>query len=198
MRYASREVLGHEPSRETLMAGVGQPLPRQMEAITDGVSPELTERMLSVYTEHNEAHHDDLIREFPGVPISLRRLREAGISLAVVTSKRRPAVEMALRCFPEIGEGIDLFVTMEDTEEHKPGPQPLLKALELLGGVPREEVTYVGDSPYDVLAARAAGIPSLGLSWGVFDGESIAAEGPDYLVGDLDAATNLLLRLRSE
>jgi len=36
------------------------------------------------------------------------------------------------------------------------------------------------------------------VSWGVFDGESIAAEGPDYLVGDLDAATNLLLRLRSE
>src|SRR3712207_7613353 len=57
---------------------------------------------------------------------------------------------------------------MEDTTEHKPDPEPLLKGLEALGNVPPEEAAYVGDSPFDVAAAKAAGITSVAVSWGAF------------------------------
>ncbi len=199
LRHASNEVLGHEPPRETLMANVGQPLPDQMVALvekeSDG-SPDknrLAEQLLKSYRLHNEEHHETLIRKFPEVEKSLSRLKQAGAKIAVVTSKRRRSVEMAIETFPELGRVTDHFVTMEDTEEHKPKPAPLLKGLELLGDIPLPEAAYVGDSPHDVEAAHAAGLTSVGVSWGAFSEEDLRAAKPDYLVGDLDDAVDVLL-----
>ena len=192
MRRATGEVLGRELGRETLMANVGQPLPRQMELLADG-QPEKTEELLEVYLHHNEELHEGLIREFPNVGTSLARLRDAGLRLAVVTSKRRFSVEMALDSFPDLGDVFDVFVTMEDTSEHKPLPAPLLKGLELLGDVPPERAAYVGDAPFDVAAAHAAGVTSVAVSWGAFTAEALRAAGPDHLFEDLDSAVDFLL-----
>jgi pyrophosphatase PpaX len=191
MRHASGEVLGREISREILMANVGQPLPHQMELL----SAEHAGALLDSYRLHNEENHDALIKEFPGVEESLRRLRAAGVGVVVVTSKRRFSVEMALKTYPGLGEVVDEWVTMEDTQEHKPRPEPLLKGLELLGDVPSEEAAYVGDSPFDVAAARAAGVTSVAVSWGAFTEEALREAEPDHLVPDLDSAVDVLLRL---
>jgi pyrophosphatase PpaX len=191
MRYAAGEVLGREISREVLMANVGQPLPRQMELL----SAEHAEALLDSYRLHNEENHDALIKEFPGVEESLARLRSAGVRVAVVTSKRRFSVDMALKTFPGLGEVVDQWVTMEDTTEHKPRPEPLLKGLELLGKIPKEEAAYVGDSPFDVAAAKAAGVRSVAVSWGAFSEDALRAAEPDHLVPDLDSAVDVLLSL---
>lgn len=192
MRRATGEVLGREFGRETLLANVGQPLPRQMELLADG-RHEKTEELLEVYLRHNEELHEGLIREFPNVDGSLARLREAGLGLAVVTSKRRFSVERALDSFPDLRGVFDAFVTMEDTTEHKPLPAPLIKGLELLGGVSPERAAYVGDAPFDVAAARAAGVVSVAVSWGAFTSEALRAAGPDRLFEDLDSAVDFLL-----
>ncbi len=194
MRHATGEILGREIPRETLLANVGQPLPRQMEII----DAERAEALLESYRLHNQEHHDALIGEFPGVEESLGRLRAAGIRVAVVTSKRRFSVEMALESFPGLGEVVDRFVTMEDTTEHKPDPEPLLKGLEFLGDVPPEEAAYVGDSPFDVAAAKAAGVTSVAVSWGAFSEDTLREVEPDHLVGDIDAAVDVLLKMRAE
>jgi pyrophosphatase PpaX len=189
MRHATGEVLGREIPREILLANVGQPLPRQMELI----DAERAEALLESYRLHNQEHHDALIGEFPGVERSLARLRAAGVLVAVVTSKRRFSVEMALERFPGLGEVVDRFVTLEDTTEHKPHPEPLLKGLEFLGDVPPEEAAYVGDSPFDVAAAKAAGITSVAVSWGAFSEDTLRGAEPDHLVEDIDAAVDVLL-----
>jgi pyrophosphatase PpaX len=189
MRHATGEVLGKELSREFLLANVGQPLPRQMELIDAGRA----EALLESYRLHNEEHHDALIQEFPGVERSLARLRAGGVEIVVVTSKRRFSVEMALESFPGLKEVVDLFVTMEDTAEHKPDPAPLLKGLELLGDVTPEEAAYVGDSPFDVAAAKAAGITSVAVSWGAFSEDTLREAEPDHLVEDIDSAVDVLL-----
>jgi pyrophosphatase PpaX len=189
MRHATGEVLGREISRDVLMANVGQPLPRQMELL----SAEHAEALLDSYRLHNEANHDALIREFPGVEESLARLKAAGVRVGVVTSKRRFSVDMALKNFPGLGDVVDQWVTMEDTTEHKPRPEPLLKGLELLGNVPREQAAYVGDSPFDVAAAKAAGVESVAVSWGAFSEDALRAAEPDHLAPDLDAAVDVLL-----
>lgn len=192
MLHATGEVLGREIPRETLMAGVGQPLPRQMEVL----DAEKAELLLESYRAHHEENHDALIREFPGVPEALARLRAAGVKIGVVTSKRRASVEMAVRRFPVLGEVVDHFVSMEETAEHKPHPAPLLKGLEDLGGVPKEEAVYVGDSPYDIQAAKAAGMTSIAVSWGAFAEDTLRAAEPDHLVADIDAVVDLLLEMR--
>jgi pyrophosphatase PpaX len=189
MRHATGEVLGREISRDVLMANVGQPLPRQMELL----SAEHAEALLDSYRLHNEENHDALIKEFPGVEESLARLSAAGVRVGVVTSKRRFSVDMALKKFPGLGDVVDQWVTMEDTTEHKPRPEPLLKGLELLGNVPREQAAYVGDSPFDVAAAKAAGVESVAVSWGAFSEDALRAAEPDHLVPDLDAAVDVIL-----
>lgn len=202
LRHASREVLGHEPPREALMANVGQPLPDQMKALIETetehrtASEELVNELLESYRTQNEKLHEDLIEEFPGVEEALGRLRKAGVKIAVVTSKRRVSVEMAIETFPGLGRVTDHFVTMEDTDEHKPKPAPLLKGLELLGNVPTEESAYVGDSPHDIDAAHAAGVTSVGVSWGAFPEKFLEEKQPDYLVQDIDAVVDVLLDIR--
>jgi pyrophosphatase PpaX len=192
MRHATGEVLGRDDlPREVLMANVGQPLPRQMELLDAGWA----EQLLESYRLHNEELHDDLIGEFPGIEESLARLHASGVKIAVVTSKRRFSVEMDLKNFPGLGNVVDRFVTMEDTEEHKPHPGPLLKGLELLGGVPPDEAAYVGDSPFDVAAARAAGLRSVAVSWGAFSEDTLREAGPDHLVPDIDSAVDVLLEM---
>jgi pyrophosphatase PpaX len=189
MRRATGEVLGRTPSREVLLANVGQPLPRQMELL----DPERAEELLTSYRLHNEELHEDLIEAFPNVEASLARLRDAGLRLAVVTSKRRFSLEMALDSFPVLRDAVDAFVTMEDTTEHKPHPAPLLKGLELLGDIPPDRAAYVGDSPFDVAAAHAAGMLSVAVSWGVFTEEDLREAEPDRLFKDLDSAVEFLL-----
>ncbi|HEX7169331.1 MAG TPA: HAD hydrolase-like protein [Rubrobacter sp.] len=192
MRHAASTVLGRDDiPRETLLANVGQPLPRQMELI----DAEESEALLEAYRRHHEENHDALIGEFPGIEGSLSRLRSAGTKVAVVTSKRRVSVEMALRNFPGLRTVVDRVVTLEDTTEHKPNPEPLLRGLELLGGVPRDEAAYVGDSPFDVEAARAAGLTSVAVSWGAFPEDTLREAQPDHLVPDIDSAVDVLLSL---
>lgn len=192
LRHATSSILGRDDiPRETLLANVGQPLPRQMELI----DAEKAELLLESYREHHETHHDDLIRAFPGIDEALQRLRAAGVTVAVVTSKRRTSVEMALKQFPELRAAVDRFVTLEDTREHKPHPEPLLRGLELIGNVPKEEAAYVGDSPFDVQAAKAAGLTSVAVSWGAFAEDTLRKADPDYLVPDIDAAVDVLLKI---
>jgi pyrophosphatase PpaX len=191
MKHATSSVLGREDiPRETLLANVGRPLPRQMELI----DAENAELLLEAYRSHHEQYHDTLIGEFPGVEESLARLGSAGIKVAVVTSKRRLSVEMALKNFPGLRNVVDRFVTLEDTTEHKPNPEPLLRALELLG-VPKERAAYVGDSPFDVKAAKAAGLASVAVSWGAFSEDRLREAEPDHLVTDIRSAVDVLLTL---
>ncbi len=190
MRHATTSVLGRDDfTREQLLANVGQPLPRQMQLM----DAEKAELLLEAYRAHHEAHHDDLIAEFPGIAEALQRLRAAGVKVAVVTSKRRLSVEMALDSFPGLKNAVNVFVTMEDTTEHKPLPAPLLKGLELLGGISPERAAYVGDAPFDITAARSAGVMSIAVSWGAFPEAALRAAGPDYLFNDLDSVVDFLL-----
>ncbi len=194
MRHATSSVLGRDDfSREELLANVGQPLPRQMELF----DAEKAELLLEAYRAHHEEHHDALIAEFPGVDEALNRLRTAGVRIIVVTSKRRRSVEMALAKFPGLDLVVDLFVAMEDTTEHKPHPEPLLKGLELIGDVPKEQAVYVGDSPFDVQAAKAAGLTSVAVTWGAFSEDTLREAEPDHLVPDIDAAVDVLLKLKT-
>jgi len=190
MRHAASTVLGREDiPRETLLANVGQPLPRQMELM----DAEKAEPLLAAYRDHHEENHDALIREFPHVAQALLRLRSAGIKVAVVTSKRRASVEMALSNVPDLRDVVDRFVTLEDTKEHTPRPEPLRRGLELVGGAPKDEAAYVGDAPFDVEAAKAAGLTSVAVSWGAFSEDRLREAEPDHLVPDIQSAVDVLL-----
>jgi len=184
MRHAAKEVLGAEPSDELLMAAVGGP---GLEAQMHALAPDRVEELVTVYRAHNEPLHEELVF-CAGVQDVLVRLKEDGRRLGIVTAKRRATVELAFAVLPLR----DLFETVvggDETERHKPDPAPLLLAAERLGVDP-EDCAYVGDSPFDIRAAKAAGMHAVAVTWGgIHDRAKLEAEAPDAIV---DRAEELL------
>ena len=176
-RHATQTVLGRQIPDEVLVAGVGgTSIHEQMTAI----DAEQADELVRVYREHNEPLHDEL-EAFDGIHELLADLHSEGRRLGIVTAKRLPTAELAFRTLG-IGHFFDAIVTAELTERRKPHPEPVQRALELLGGEPGE-AAFVGDSPYDMGAGKAAGVFSIGVSWGgIHGGELLLEAGADVLV----------------
>jgi pyrophosphatase PpaX len=180
MRHATRTVLGREIPDEQLMAAVGGPgLEAQMEALGGG---ERLPELIRVYREHNEPLHSGL-EVFPGIQELLGRLKAQGRQLGLVSAKRRATVELA---FEQTGIGpfFDVVVGGDETSAQKPAPDPLLLALDRLG-VGGARAAYVGDSPFDMSAAKAAGIAAIGVTWGRVHDRALLADA-DLLVEDAE------------
>ena len=187
MRHATREVLGQEYTDEDLLKAVGGPgLETQMAAF----APDRVDELVRVYRAHNELLHDEL-EECEGMGEVLVRLRDEGRRLGIVTAKRRSTVELAFASVP-VAHLFEAVVGGDETERHKPHPEPLLLAAERMGADPAE-TAYVGDSPFDIRAAKAAGMHAIGVTWGrIHDRARLEAEEPDAVV---DRAEELLEHL---
>ncbi len=177
MRHATREVLGREYGDEELMGAVGGP---GLEAQMAALAPDRVEELVRVYRAHNEPLHDEL-EACVGMDDALVRLKAEGRRLGVVTAKRRSTVELAFARVP-VGHLFETVVGGDETENHKPHPEPLLLAAERMAADPAE-TAYVGDSPFDVRAAKAAGMHAVAVTWGrIHDRERLEAEEPDAVV----------------
>jgi pyrophosphatase PpaX len=184
MRHAAKEVLGVEPRDEELMAAVGGP---GLEAQMHALAPDRVQELVKVYRAHNEPLHEGLVC-CPGIDDVLVRLKDEGRRLGIVTAKRRKTVELAFAQVP-IAHLFETVVGGDETERHKPDPEPLLLALDRLGAGP-EDAAYVGDAPFDIQAAKAAGIFSVAVGWGgIHTRERLEQEQPDAFV---DTAEELL------
>jgi pyrophosphatase PpaX len=176
MRHATRTVLGREFSDEALMAAVGGPgLEQQMRAF--GGERHLDE-LIRVYREHNEPLHEQLL-PCAGMDDVLVRLKDEGRRLGIVSAKRKRTVELAFASVA-IGHLFDVVVGGDEAERQKPEPDLLLLALDRLGAAPATAV-YVGDSPFDMQAARSAGMHAVGVTWGGIHGREALA-GADVVV----------------
>jgi len=178
MQHAVRTVLGREiPADELGVTIGGQGIVAQMQAIDE----EHADALLEAYKEHNDGLHDTL-EAFDELLALLPELAAEGRKLGIVTAKRHRTVDLALERFPALASSFDVVVAFEDTERHKPDPEPVLLAVERLGGVPAE-AAYVGDSPFDIGAAKAAGVFAVAVGWGgIHPDERLLAEGPDAFV----------------
>jgi pyrophosphatase PpaX len=175
-QHALREVLGREADCEESIANVGRPLREQMYMI----SPEHADELVRVYREFNHREHDRMLTLYDGILSLLRSLQTAGARLGLVTSKSRYTTQMAFD-LTGIESYFDQVVCADESPRNKPSPDPILLCLERLG-VPIAEAAYVGDSPADIQAARAAEVRSVGVTWGVFSEEALVSEQPDILV----------------
>ncbi|HLX32013.1 MAG TPA: HAD-IA family hydrolase [Gaiellaceae bacterium] len=184
MRHATREVLGRDYSDEELLRTVGGP---GLEAQMHALAPERADELVAVYRAHNLPLHDHL-EACPGMDVVLAQLHEEGRRLGVVSAKRRDTVELAFANVP-LGHLFETIVGGDETERHKPDPEPLLLGAERLGADP-VQTAYVGDSPFDVRAAKAAGMFAVAVTWGrIHDRARLEAEEPDVIV---DRAEELL------
>ncbi|MFG0318581.1 MAG: HAD-IA family hydrolase [Planctomycetota bacterium JB042] len=161
------------------LAGLGRPLRYQFLQVTR--DEDAIAAMTRTYRAHNLEHHDRLVRPFDGVPAMLGALAAAGARLGIVTSKIAAAARRGLARCDLDADRFEVLIGADDVERHKPEPEPVLAACARLGVAP-EEAVYVGDSPHDIAAGRAAGSRTAGVLWGPFSRPTLEAAAPDVLV----------------
>ena len=192
LRHALVTHLGWDPPDPHLVRGVGTPLREQLfdhageAARARGHAPPddaLVDVLQNAYLTHNRARHDELIRPFPDAAATLARLEAGGVRLGIVTSKPRATALRGL----QVARLEHLFLVVigaDDVQHTKPHPEPVWAALRALDA-PAEGTLFVGDSPHDLHAGRAAGVATAAALWGPFPREVLAAAHPTHWVPTL-------------
>lgn len=173
-----------EKPLEEIYGYVGNGVRRLIFDSLGSADPALIEQSLQIFEAHYLKHLLDETVLYPGMEEVLAHFKEK--KKAVVTNK-------PLLYTTRIMEGLgarphfDLILGSEPIVNLKPHPEMILRTLDHLRIAPSEAV-MIGDSANDVQAARAAGIKSCGVGYGICDPDLLRSTGPDFFaetVGDL-------------
>jgi pyrophosphatase PpaX len=175
---------------EEWLQGVGTPLRSQFADWQH--DPERLEALIATYREYNLAHHDRMVTIYPGVLDAIREVKARGVKTGLVTSKNQQGALRGLRLVGLHGL-IDVMVCADDVEHPKPHPEPVERAVRLLGTDPGKAV-YIGDSIHDMRSGRAAGVKTAAVLWGPFGREHLAHAEPDYWLDRPEHIPDLLSR----
>lgn len=119
-----------------------------------------------------------LVKVFGGIREMILELVQTGRRVSVVTNKGLERTLIDLDVAGIAPETFAAIVTAEDTRDRKPHPAPILLGLERAGARP-ENAVYVGDGPQDILAARAAGMAVIAVTYGFYDRATLEKHQPD-------------------
>jgi len=169
---------GRVPTDDEWLVDLGMPLPTMFGRFT--ADQDELERLIDGYREFQREHHDTLVTHYEGIAETLAELDGLGHPMAIVTSKSEP---LAARGLAHIGidRYFDLVVGLESARQHKPHPEPVRVALREIGIAP-DQAVFVGDSPHDMAAGRAAGVLTVAALWGPFSRAQLAPARPDYYI----------------
>lgn len=165
------------PTRNDIILFFGEPLNKTMGRFFENV-----DEAISIYRGYNLAHHDERIILYKNTEQMLKTLKNMGIEMYIVTSKNMSTAERGLKYFG-INEYFKGIVASDTVKNHKPHPEPVLKACKSLNVNPSEAI-MVGDSIYDIISGREAGSKTCGVLYS-FMKDSILKEKADYYVEDL-------------
>lgn len=190
-RHAFIGFQGPAPTDDEWRATIGRPLQRVLLEYAASDQAE-ADRLFGRYREYQLMHHDRLVHAYDGVVTMLRGLAAAGHPMAIVTSK---SDWLAVKGLELVGLN-DIFpvvVGCDTCVNHKPHPEPVERALALLG-TSAENALFVGDSPHDIESGRAAGVYTVGVTWGAFARGEMEASGADAVMHDITALPGVIER----
>lgn len=127
-------------------------------------------------------HYEQLVDEvtvFPGATQLLHALHEAGLRVVLASSSPAEHVELMIDRLG-VGDVIDAATSADDADASKPAPDIFDAAL-AAGNVDRGRAVVVGDSIWDVQAARAAGLATIGVESGGFSRHELTEEGAPFV-----------------
>ncbi len=155
------------------------------EALDEARFSEAHARFLDAY----QNHLCDATRPYKGTIETLTELKARGYRLAIITNKPHRFIHLILE---RLGmDGFFSFFLGGDTlPEKKPDPMPLLHMCDMMD-LPKEACVMVGDSGNDLLAAQAAGIDSIGVTYGYRYGEDLRQYKPVAVVDSMEALLDI-------
>lgn len=172
-QYTFRTVEGKERSVDSIISTFGEPLFKTMAKQL----PQITvEEGVKIYRSYMRDHYKDMITPFPGMVELIGKLKDRKYSLGLVTSRTGDTVYDGLEKYNLISY-FDCIVSCDDTDKHKPDPEPLFIAMNKLSADPTESI-MLGDSMFDIQCARNAGVKSVLVGWQISVPEEVI-NGPD-------------------
>ena len=173
---------------------IGNGAPKLLERVAP-VGVELTEELrrqtLEEFTTYYTAHKSDKTTSYPGMERAVERLKDRGLTLAVLTNKpdaaAGPVVE---RYYPGMFDVVQGALPDVPT---KPDPTLLLQLMKRIGAK-AETTLFVGDSDVDIQTAKNGGLHSCGVLWGFRTREELTAQGADHLVQTAQELTDYILK----
>ena len=189
-----RHFKGHEETIEKITECFGEPLVTTL--LREFPDNDLDE-VITLFRKHQREIAKDYLKVFPGVPELLEVLKQNGYRMAIVTSR---TTESTVRYANMVGIGdcFEALVSCDDTEVHKPNPEPIYLALQKLG-ITKEEAIMVGDGSFDIKCANNAGVDSVLVGWRITADDNVIVEGavPDYEVSKPGELFELLQKLNA-
>lgn len=190
LAQANRPPLHIDEVRPMIGGGAKRTLETGLER-SGGYDPEDMRRLYPLLLDFYRDNISEGTFPFPGAIEALDRLAAGGVRLAIVTNKFE---HLAIKLLGEL-DLLDRFVTVigGDTMgkgNAKPSAAPIREMIARAGG---GTAVFIGDSIYDTMAAKNAGIPSVAVSFGFLSGrvEDLAADAVidhfDALIPTLDA-----------
>lgn len=179
--------------REEWLKYVGLPLEEGIRR-TFPLDDELTmDRMLTTYRTFDHQGHEPLIKAFDGIPELISELHFKGQPMAIATSKRNRGLKPTMA---RLGwwDWFDPIVTPDEVDNGKPHPESLHQIMERTNRK-AEDCLMIGDTPFDMDMATAAGVPCLAVGYGMYSGDALAPHHPRYYASDVSALRDILLSL---
>lgn len=171
---------------------VGNGIPKLVERFApQGTSQEMLDQAYQEFMDWYGVHKEDKTAPYAGMPEVAKALREAGVSIAVLSNKADvmagPVVEHYYPgIFPVVQGALPGLPT-------KPDPTLLYKLMERLGAT-REDTLFVGDSNVDIRTAKNGGLTGYGVLWGFRSREELEAAGADVIVSTPQELQDLILK----
>ncbi len=162
-------------------------------AVPENIDAETFEICFKDFCDYYKIHMEDKTAPYDGINDMLTNIKKAGFKTAIVTNKADfAAQDLCKRMF---GENIDFVVGSSDDRPNKPAPDGVFYALEKLDSK-IENTVFVGDADTDILTAKNAKLPSIGVLWGFRDREVIEEAGAEYIVESVNDLEKLLISLK--
>jgi HAD superfamily hydrolase (TIGR01509 family) len=147
-----------------------------------------TERCRNLFRDMWEERSLTAINLLPEVAPTLHTLHGHGLAIGLATAARGGWIQHVLERH-QVAHCFGAIVTVAEVKARKPAPDVLIECLRRLGSQSERSI-YVGDSPIDILAAKSAGVRSIGVLSGASDRASLDEVGPELIlehVGQLPA-----------
>ncbi|PZS01429.1 MAG: HAD family hydrolase [Candidatus Chloroheliales bacterium] len=139
----------------------------------------------------------NLAKPFPSAEQILARLHQRGLKVALASSASEEEVKRYLG-YLNADKNVDVVVSKSDVESSKPAPDVFSVALKKLG-LKSNQAVAIGDTPYDISAARKLELPCVAVLSGGFDRQQLEPEGPVAIfasVAELQAHLDELIELK--
>lgn len=194
INYALEQLKYDAGNIEDIKKTIGLSLKETYFALTSNDNLDEAEKFAKLFKEKADSVMVENTELYADVKEVLRKLRERGYKLAIVTTKFHYRIDQILRKFD--GNGlIDIIVGAEDVKIEKPNPEGLLWTIENLG-VSNEEVLYVGDSLVDAKTAQNAKVKFAAVLTGTTKKEEFERYNSAHIGDDISDIYQYILSLK--